>query len=102
MDANSSTDVLCNAGSDGKHWGYANKFDDGETVAGALVSAEGIMQVGQDCATGPNYILDSSSCIKDTTFDADIDAGTAVSAVYAANMNYHNSDSGMNGKSETT
>lgn len=57
------------------------------------------MQVGQPCSTGPSYTLDANSCIKDTTFDADIDAGTTGSAAYAANLNYY---SGMNAGADKT
>ena len=60
------------------------------------------MQVGMGCSTGPSYILDAKSCIKDTTFDADIDAGTTGSAAYAANSNYYNSNSGMNSMASMT
>jgi len=101
LDADSTTEALCSAGSGGT-WSFANKFEGGQTVAGASVSAGGIMQPGMGCSTGPSYILGASSCIKDTTFDADIDEGTTGSAAYAANLNYYSSDSGMNGMAGIT
>ena len=94
LDAASTTESLCEAGSQtGRSFAFANHFEGGQTVAGASVSDGGIMQVGQSCSTGPSYTLEANSCIKDTTFDADIDAGTTGSAAYAANVNYY---SGMN------
>ena len=94
LDAASTTESLCEAGSQtGRKWAFVNHFEGGQTVAGASVSDGGIMQVGQSCSTGPSHTLEANSCIKDTTFDADIDAGTTGSAAYAANVNYY---SGMN------
>merc|ERR1712166_249074 len=105
LDADSTTESLCEEGKDGffgKSWAFPKHFEGGDAVAGASVSDGGIMQVGQSCATGPSHILEAKSCIKDTTFDADIDAGTTGSAAYAANTSYYNSNSGMNGMASMT
>merc|ERR1712166_648216 len=105
LDADSTTESLCEEGKNGffgKSWAFTNKFEGGQTVAGASVADGGIMQVGQGCSAGPSHTLEADSCIKDTTFDADIDAGTTGSAAYAANSNYYNSNSGMNGMASMT
>merc|ERR1712166_1115936 len=105
LDANSTTESLCEEGKNGffgKSWAFPKHFEGGDAVAGASVSDGGIMQVGQSCSTGPSHTLEADSCIKDTTFDADIDAGTTGSAAYAANLNYYNSNSGMNGMAGMT
>merc|ERR1712166_1349176 len=105
LDADSTTESLCEEGKNGffgKSWAFPKHFEGGDAVAGASVSDGGIMQVGQSCSTGPSHTLEADSCIKDTTFDADIDAGTTGSAAYAANLNYYNSNSGMNGMASMT